>query len=103
MGVSLELFGSIFENFMEFAQSHYQPLLTLDYIVEQPENKLFDRKSSKIKVSDLAPIISAFANAEGGTIVIGINDKTKAIEGINAIGSEQISHVSWYHCLRMVW
>lgn len=78
---------------MEFAQSQYQPLLTLDYIVEQPENKLFDRKSSKIKVSDLAPIISAFANAEGGTIVIGINDKTKAIEGINAIGSEQINNL----------
>lgn len=78
---------------MESAQSLYQPLLTLDYIVEQPENKLFDRKSSKIKVSDLAPIISAFANAEGGTIVIGINDKTKAIEGINAIGSEQINNL----------
>ena len=49
---------------MEVVQSHYQPLLTLDYIVEQPENKLFDRKSSKVKVSDLAPIISAFANAD---------------------------------------
>lgn len=30
------------------------------------ENKYFDRKSAKIKPSDLAPLISASANAEGG-------------------------------------
>ena len=30
-------------------QSAFQPLLTIDYIVKQPENKLFDRKSSKVK------------------------------------------------------
>ena len=47
------------------------------------ENKYFDRKSSKIKPSDLAPLISAFANAEGGTIAIGISDKTKRIEGLH--------------------
>ena len=59
-------------------RSQYQPFLTLDYIINEPENKRFDRKSSKIRISDLAPIISAFANAEGGTIVIGIADKTHA-------------------------
>ena len=69
---------------MKIIQSTYQPFLTLDYIVNESENKLFDRKSSRIKPSDLAPIISAFANAEGGTVVIGIDDKTKAIEGLNA-------------------
>lgn len=58
-------------------RSKYQPFLTLDYIVNEPENKLFDRKSSKVKASDIAPIISAFANADGGTIVIGIADKTR--------------------------
>ena len=52
-------------------QSVYHPVLTLDYIVNESENKIFDRKSSKIRVADLAQIISAFANAEGGTIVIG--------------------------------
>ena len=78
---------------MPSIQSRYQPLLTLDYIVEQPENKLFDRKSAKIRVSDLAPIISAFANAEGGSIVIGINEKTKAIEGINSLGEDQVNNL----------
>lgn len=41
-------------------QSTYQPFLTLDYIVNEPENKMFDRKSAKVKATDLAPIISAF-------------------------------------------
>lgn len=53
------------------------------------ENKYFDRKSAKIKPSDLAPLISAFANAEGGTIVIGINDKTLEIEGIHQYGMDK--------------
>lgn len=74
-------------------QSQYQPFLTLDYIVNEPENKLFDRKSARVKTSDLAPIISAFANAEGGTIVIGIADKTRVIEGIDSIGSDAINNL----------
>lgn len=64
-------------------RSKYHPFLTLDYIINEPENKLFDRKSYRVKAADLAPIISAFANADGGTIVIGVDDKTRNIEGIN--------------------
>jgi ATP-dependent DNA helicase RecG len=74
-------------------QSQYQPVLTIDYIIKEDENKLFDRKSSKIKPNDIAPIISAFANAEGGTIVIGIADKTREIEGINGIGNDSINNL----------
>jgi ATP-dependent DNA helicase RecG len=54
---------------MDRTQSIFQPFTTINYIKEQPENKLFDRKSSRVKPGDLAPIISAFANAEGGTIM----------------------------------
>lgn len=71
--------------------SKINPLLTLAYLMSQDENKYFDRKSARIKVSDLADLISAFANAEGGTIVIGISDKTRTIEGINEVGSEKIN------------
>ena len=72
-------------------QSQCQPLLTIDYIIKEDENKLFDRKSSKVKPTDIAPIISAFANAEGGTVVIGVAEKTREIEGIDGIGNDSIN------------
>lgn len=68
---------------MNHVFSSYNPFLTLEYMQTEHENKYFDRQSAKIKPSDLAPLISAFANAEGGTIVIGISDKTLEIEGIH--------------------
>lgn len=85
--------------------SKYQPTLTIDYMVNEPENKFFDRKSARVKPSDLAPIISAFANAEGGTIVIGIDEKTKEIEGVNACGEERINDLITApkdHCRPMI-
>lgn len=72
-------------------RSEINPLLTLDYMCHEHENKYFDRKSAKIKPSDLAQHISAFANADGGTLVIGINDKTLALEGINAYSEDKIN------------
>lgn len=72
-------------------RSRINPALTLSYIMDGDENKWFDRKSAKIKPSDLAQIISAFANAEGGTIVLGIDEKTREIEGIDSAGSEKIN------------
>ena len=74
-------------------RSKYHPFLTLDYVVNEPENKLFDRKSYRVKAADLAPIISAFANADGGTIVIGVDDKTRNIEGINCNGQDNINNL----------
>ena len=87
----IEVVSSNWRVKMDTIQSTYQPFLTLDYIVNESENKLFDRKSSRIKPGDLAPIISAFANAEGGTIVIGVDDKKKAIEGLSALSSDQVN------------
>ena len=66
-------------------------LLTLDYMQKENENAYFDRKSGKVKPSDIAPAISAFANAGGGTIVIGIDEKTRILEGVDAFGSEHIN------------
>ena len=67
------------------------PLLTLEYVQTENENKYFDRKSGKIRVADLAPHISAFANADGETLVIGISDKKRTLEGINSCGDERIN------------
>ncbi|MBQ6504491.1 MAG: putative DNA binding domain-containing protein [Flexilinea sp.] len=64
---------------------------TLDYLITAPENKYFDRKSADIKPSDLARHVSAFANADGGVIAIGIEDKSKEITGINAYGETKIN------------
>jgi ATP-dependent DNA helicase RecG len=72
-------------------QSAINTLLTLSYMTTAPENKYFDRKSAHIKPSDLAPWVAAFANAEGGTIVIGISDKTHRVEGINSVGADKIN------------
>lgn len=72
-------------------QSKIRPMLTLNYLVNEPENKLFDRKSAQAKVAEIAPLICAFANAEGGTVVIGISDKTRRVEGINDFGTDKIN------------
>ena len=66
-------------------------MLTLDYLTKADENKYFDRKSAQIKPSDLAPLISAFANADGGTIAIGISNTKRLLEGIRSVGSDKIN------------
>ena len=71
--------------------SKINPLLTLEYMQSEDENKYFDRKSGQIRVAELAPHISAFANADGGTLVIGISDKKRTLEGIDSCGNEKIN------------
>lgn len=77
---------------MSDVKSRINPILTLSYITKEDENKYFDRKSAKIKPSDIADLISAFANAEGGTVVIGISDKTRKLEGVNGFGTDKINN-----------
>lgn len=55
------------------------------------EGKHFDRKSAQKKPSDLACLVSAFANAEGGTIAIGIEDKNCIIEGFSGLSTDRIN------------
>ena len=47
-----------------------------------PEDQWFERKSGLIAPKDLAKTLTAFANAEGGTIAVGIRDG--AIDGVTA-------------------
>ena len=84
--------------------SRINKTFTLEYMTTVPENKYFDRKSAAIKPSDLAKHISGFANADGGVIAIGIEDKSKEITGINAYGEEKINaflNVPRLHCKPM--
>ena len=48
--------------------------LTLDYLTNEEEGQYLDRKSARIRPIDIARHIVAFANANGGVLVIGIED-----------------------------
>lgn len=60
-----------------------------DRLLTIPEGKSFDRKSSAYDLLKLANILIAFANADGGTVAVGIKDKS--FEGINNISSKKIN------------
>src|SRR5690606_13165211 len=69
--------------------SKYDSKLTLDSILNTPENQFFDRKSASIKIPKLAEAIVGFANADGGLIAIGINDGQ--LQGILSQGNIKIN------------
>lgn len=58
-------------------------ILTIEEVKEKDEKQIFDRKSIQIDPKALAIPLVAFANADGGTIAIGITDKTRTIEGVD--------------------
>ena len=47
---------------------------TLDYYLNQPEGQTYDKKSGRIEPKALAVTMVALANADGGTIAVGIED-----------------------------
>lgn len=57
--------------------------MTIDEVLAFDEMQIFDRKSVNIEPKALAIPIIAFANADGGTVAIGISDKTRRIEGVD--------------------
>ena len=61
----------------------------LAYYCSERENQFFDRKSSRIKPLDIIKHLVAFANAEGGQLVIGIEDDG-TITGFNYKGAHAI-------------
>lgn len=61
----------------------------LSYYCSERENQFFDRKSSRIKPIDILKHLVAFANAEGGQLVIGIEDDG-TITGFNYKGAHVI-------------
>ena len=62
--------------------------MTIEDILSREEGQTFDRKSVRIKPKDLAVTMIAFANADGGDLVVGITDGKREIEGVD--GDEKI-------------
>jgi ATP-dependent DNA helicase RecG len=58
-----------------------------DDVLKISEGKMFDRKSAKYDLNKLANILIAFANADGGTVAIGIEDKQ--FEGISELSAQK--------------
>lgn len=54
----------------------------LNYYVLSSENQYLDRKSARIRPRDILQHLVAFANADGGTLVIGVEDDGR-ITGFN--------------------
>lgn len=73
--------------------STLDPSMTLEKLRFMQENQYFDRKRAKVKPVDLAGLISAFANAEGGSFVVGIGDEGE-LEGISADRENELRHAS---------
>ncbi|PIA83707.1 ATP-binding protein [Streptococcus parauberis] len=51
-----------------------EKIFDINYLTSAPESQHFDRKSARIKPKDILKHLIAFANAEGGHLVIGIED-----------------------------
>ena len=64
--------------------------MTIDEVLAKEEKQIFDRKSIHIKPADLSDTLCAFANADGGTVAIGISDKYRRIEGVDYCVHRQI-------------
>lgn len=57
--------------------------MDLQEIKTRKEDQTFDCKSIQIDPKALAIPIVAFANADGGTIAVGVSDKNRKIEGVD--------------------
>lgn len=57
--------------------------MRIEEILAMEESQTFDRKSVNIAPRDFSNHVCAFANADGGIIVVGISDKTRRIEGVD--------------------
>lgn len=64
--------------------------LSLEYLTTEEEGQYLDRKSARIKPSDIARHLVAFANANGGVLIIGVEDDGK-ITGFNSNASRSIN------------
>lgn len=73
---------------------------SIETLQKSRENQYFDRKSAKIAPKEVCKHIIAFANANGGILVIGIEDDGE-ITGFNTVGihkMEEFKRVPYDYC-----
>ncbi|WP_053203285.1 ATP-binding protein [Jiangella muralis] len=64
-------------------------------LATMPEGQWFERKSGRVSPKDLARAIVAFANAEGGCIVVGLHDG--AVDGVDATRFNDLKQTAHDH------
>lgn len=63
--------------------------MMLEELLSLPENKTLEFKENTNSLSGIIKTIVAFANTAGGTLVIGVEDKTKKVVGVSNILMEE--------------
>lgn len=79
-------------------------IINKEYIENTKENQYFDRKSARIKPEDLAKHFVGFSNANGGVLVVGVEDDGE-ITGFDYKGAKDINEfiqVPYSNCLGSV-
>lgn len=71
--------------------------LTIEDIQKLPEGQTFDCKSIQVSAKALAIPIVAMANADGGTVAVGVSDTNRRIEGID----QEVKHLNALLCVPM--
>lgn len=56
-------------------------------LLEADEDQWFDRKSARVKPRALADVVIGFANADGGTVIVGLSEGR--IEGTDGLGARR--------------
>lgn len=76
--------------------SKIDPALSIERLRFDKENQYFDRKSERLAAKDFAHQLSAFANASGGLVVIGIEDDGR-ITGVSVEKENIFRQVAFDH------
>ena len=85
---------------MDDSISKINPILTIDFIIKFKENQYFERKSAKIGSKDITKHLIAFSNANGGILIIGVEDDGK-VTGFSEVGIQKINDfrlIPFEHC-----
>lgn len=74
---------------MSLLGSQIDPTLTIEKMQTTTESQYFERKSTRVSDNHLAQTISAFANASGGVIAVGIEDDGE-ITGVDTVRENKL-------------